>query len=171
MKLFLTVFASFLVTSESVTYTKYAPFSSAMRALQNLVIKRFLVLYRFSGCVQLVFWTHSFFILSEQDPERVLSFAKSFIYLWCRGVLYSRYYILMKVFSLLSLTRNLTVSTKRGYDNTHFLYSYVAMPFLAYTPYYPSVGSCNRLFFSGFCQNLVSDKRKSAPHFLCLYIV
>ena len=36
----------------------------------------------------------------------------------------------------------------------------------AYTPYYPSVGSCNRLFFSGFCQSLVSDKRKSVPHFL-----
>ena len=35
-------------------------------------------------------------------------------------------------------------------------------------PYYSSVGSCNRLFFSGFCQSLVSDKRKSTPHFLIL---
>ena len=59
-------------------------------------------------------WEANFCIISEQDPERVLSFAKSFIYLWCRehytlGITY-----LMKVFSLLSLTRNLTVSTKRG---------------------------------------------------------
>ena len=42
---------------------------------------------------------------------------------------------LMKVFSLLSLTRNLTVSTKRGYDNTHFLYSYVAMHSLCVLPH------------------------------------
>ena len=41
----------------------------------------------------------------------------------------------MKVFSLLSLTRNLTVSTKRGYDNTHSLYSYVAMHFYVHIPH------------------------------------
>ena len=52
----------------------------------------------------------------------------------------------MKVFSLLSLIRNLIVSIKdEDNDNTHFLYWYglCAMPIMG-------VGSCNRLFVLGF---------------------
>ena len=58
---------------------------------------------------------------------------------------------LMKVFSLLSLTRNLTVSTKD--EDTTTLISCIAMWLYAFgvpTPYYSSVGSCNRLFVLGF---------------------
>ena len=92
-----------------------------------------------------------FSILSEQDPKRVLPFAKILLILYCR-----RYYTLgttylMKVFSLLSLIRNLTVSNKD--EDTTTLISCIAMwlcTLCAHTPYYPSVGSCNRLFVLGF---------------------
>ena len=92
-----------------------------------------------------------FSILFEQDPKRVLSFAELLLILWCRGYYALGITYLMKVFSLLSLTRNLTVSTKD--EDTTTLISCIAMWLYAFgvpTPYYSSVGSCNRLFVLGF---------------------
>ena len=93
----------------------------------------------------------NFCIISEQDPKRVLSFAEFLLHLWCRECYALGITYLMKVFSLLSLIRNLTVSNKD--EDTTTLISCIAMwlcTLCAYTPYYSSVGSCNRLFVLGF---------------------
>ena len=110
-----------------------------------------------------------FSILSEQDPSRVLSFAIFLLILLCRehyalGITY-----LMKVFSLLSLTRNLeNFTTKRI---TTALISCIAMwlcTFLVYTPHTIQVWGLVSFIFSWAFQSLSLDKRKSAPHFLFL---
>ena len=67
-----------------------------------------------------------------------------------QGVMLSALHIDESVFAFILDKKSDSFKQRRGYDNTHFLYSYVAMSFLAYTPYYPSVGSCNRLFVLGF---------------------
>ena len=71
--------------------------------------------------------------------------------LFCRGSCSLGITYLMKVFSLLSLIRNLTVSNKD--EDTTTLISCIAMRMYALgvpTPYCPSVGSYSRLFVLGF---------------------
>ena len=78
---------------------------------------------------------------------------------------------LMKVFSLLSLTRNLTVSTKD--EDTTTLISCIAMWLYAFgvpTPYYSSVGSCNRLFVLGFVRASCQINGSQLHTFLFLII-
>ena len=50
-------------------------------------------------------------------------------------------------------------------DGTHFLYSYRAMPSLAYTILF-KCGALYRLFSQGYFHNLLTNKRESSPHFL-----
>ena len=84
-----------------------------------------------------------FCIISEQDPKRVLPFAKILLILYCRGYYTLGTTYLMKVFSLLSLQENLTVFN--GTRITTTLISCIVVwlcTLCAYTSYYPSVGSC-----------------------------
>lgn len=70
--------------------------------------------FNFSPATRLTWQVVISSILPEQDPERVLSFAKLLLILWRRGSYLLGITYLMKVFSLLSLTRNLeNFTTKR----------------------------------------------------------
>ena len=54
-----------------------------------------------------------------------------------------RHYIFDEsVFAFILARKSDSFQRNEDNDNTHFLYSYVAMHFLCVHPYYPSVGSC-----------------------------
>lgn len=73
----------------------------------------------------------------------------------------------MKVFSLLSLYRKSdSFQRNEDKDNTHFLYSHVAMHLTVHLPHTIQVWGLVSFIRFGFCQSLCIDKRKSAPHFL-----
>ena len=96
-------------------------------------------------------WEANFCIISEQDPKRVLSFAEFLLHLWCRECYALGITYLMKVFSLLSLIRNLTVSNKD--EDTTTLISCIVMwlcTLCAYTPILSKCGVLYRLFVLGF---------------------
>ena len=98
-----------------------------------------------------------------------MSFAKFLLILWCRGGYALGITCLMKVFSLLSLIRNLTVSNKD--EDTTTLISCIVMWLYAFCvsiPYYPSVGSCNRLFVLGFVRTSY-QVNGSQLHTFCFY--
>ena len=80
-------------------------------------------------------------------------------------------HILRKCFSLLFLYGNVEVFSTRGQTNsTHLLCSYAAMHGLCIYPILSKCGALHRLFLYRSFHNLHINKRKSTPHFLCLYI-
>ena len=89
--------------------------------------------------------------------------------LWLSVSLFLRTY-LRKCFSLLFLYGNVEVFSTRGQTNsTHLLCSYAAMHGLCIYPILSKCGALYRLFQFRSFHNLRLDKRKSTPHFLCLY--
>ena len=89
---------------------------------------------------------------TQTRPRKSVGICEIFIKFVVSWALYPRHYIFDEsVFAFILDKKSDSFKQRRGYDNTHFLYSYVAMHSLrASTPYYPSVGSCNRLFVLGF---------------------
>ena len=94
-------------------------------------------------------WHHTsgeegdFFILSEQDLARVLSFAKFFTNFVASWELSPRHYIFDEsVFAFILDKKSDSFKQRRGYDNTHFLYSYVAIRILRI---YPILSKCGVL--------------------------
>ncbi len=116
------------------------------------------------------FWQEGIFcIISEQDPERVLSFAKILLILWCHGCYTLDITYLVKVFSLLSLKRNLENFTTERITTT--LISCIVMwlcTILVHTPpYYPSVGNCIVCFSSGLSTtSIMIDENQLHTFFL-----
>ena len=81
--------------------------------------------------------------------------------------LYPRHYIFDEsVFAFILDKKSDSFKQRRGYDNTHSLYSYVAMHLSVHIPHTIQVWGLVSFIRLGFCQNLLSDKRKSTPHFL-----
>ena len=83
-----------------------------------------------------------FCIIPKQDPKECCHLRKIYYFCGVVGVIPSPLHIWWKCFRFYPCKKIWQFSTKRGYDSTHFLYSYVAVHNLCIYPYYPSVGSC-----------------------------
>ena len=97
----------------------------------------------------------------------MLSFAEFLLILWCRGsYTLGRHIFGESVFAFFLARKSDSFQRNEDNDSTHFLYSYAAMHLLVYTPYTIQVWGLVSFIRFGFCQSLLADKRKSAPHFL-----
>ena len=108
-------------------------------------------------------------IICRPSPNNTLpSVVESFLYLQCRT---SGVHIDEGV-SLLSLIRNLTVSTKTRITTTLiicFSMCHYYSPSRTAYPILTGVGYCVMFIRLRFCQNLLSDKQRTTPHFLFFY--
>ena len=121
-----------------------------------------------------IVWTFTFLIHLCNTPSECCPFIKTFSYICrVRRYLSSDITYLWKCFSQVLFWKCGSFLDHKGGTEQHSLsYRYLwQVAFCVPVPHiYSSVGYCVVYLWSGSFHNLQQDKRKSAPHFLCIYM-